>query len=527
MLRERAIAAFDRAMAELGQESCAEPARAVLREQRGRLLSTLRVALVGRVSAGKSTLVNALLGCHRVATGVEELTYNVNWLRYGEQPGIVVRFRDGRPGQRRELADLERMTVSARDDPALQEFLSSIDYIEVSDPSPQLRDFDLVDTAGLDSHFLADSANTLRFLGRTGEQVRADTVAHASMADALVLVFARGLARGEAELLADFRGAGLATATPITAIGALTKVEMYWPDRDPMAEGRRVAAKIMKDAGAARLLFDLRPIASLVAAGAATLPESEFADLSQLARLPPDLLARRAGLGPLFTSRDYDDIPVPATRRRALFGRLGGYGIVLGCALIRDGMDNADGLRRELIERSGMPAFRNLLTGHFGNRADVIKLQRVITVLQERQQPIRTALPPRERLRMDAAFAEVTRLGFAEHAFAELAALQRYYDGRLELTDAEAAELLRITGEHGSSPATRLGLPAQATAGALLARARERLAYWATYAAEPSHSGPTRRAGQIIQRSYELLIRESEKPARGHLQDPRQATGAA
>ena len=174
-----------------------------------------------------------------------------------------------------------------------------------------------------------------------------------------------------------------------------------------------------------------------------------------------------------------------------------------------------------------MPAFRNLLDRHFGNRADVIKLQRVITVLQERQQPVRTALAPRERLRMDAAFAEVTRLGFAEHAFAELAALQRYYDGRLELTGAEAAELLRITGEHGSSPAAKLGLPVPATAGALLALARERLAYWATYAAEPSHSGPTRRAGQTIQRSYELLIREIERAARDHRPDPHQTTGAA
>ena len=111
MLRERSIAAFDRAMMALGADPAAEPARALLSEQRGRLLSTLRVAVVGRVSSGKSTLVNALLGGYRVPTGATELTYNVNWLRYGEEPGILIHFRDGQPAERRELTDLERMTV--------------------------------------------------------------------------------------------------------------------------------------------------------------------------------------------------------------------------------------------------------------------------------------------------------------------------------------------------------------------------------------------------------------------------------
>lgn len=525
-LRDRAVAAFDRAAAELGRAPSAELARALLRGQRNRLLCTLRLALVGRVSSGKSTLANALLGCYRVATGVTELTYNVNWLRYGEAPGLAVHFRDGRPSQHRDLAELERLTVRARADPELAALLGAIDYIEVREPNPQLHDFDLIDTAGLDSHFVADSANTLRFLGRADADVRAATVAHASQADALVLVFARGLGRAEADLLADFRDAGLSTATPITAIGALTKVELYWPERDPMAEGQRVAGKIMTEAGAGRLLFELRPVASLVAAGAATLTDEQAADLAELARLPPRLLAERASLGPLFTRRDYDDVLVPAARRQTLYRQLSGYGIVLGCELVREGVDSPASLRQELTRCSGMPAFRNLLTGHFGNRADLIKLQRAMTALQEQQQAVRESLPPRERLQLDTAIAEVTRLGFAEHAFAELAALQSYYDGRLCLDQAEAAELLQVTGEHGLSPAARLGLPASAPPAAALARARERLAYWAAFAAELSQAGPSRRAGQIIQRSYELLIQELERE--GHVRAaPGPATGVA
>jgi GTPase SAR1 family protein len=527
MLRDRALAAFDRAVAELGPAPGVPAARAILGEHRVRLISTLRVALVGRVSSGKSTLVNALLGGYQVATGVEELTYNVNWLRYGEEPGLLVHFTDGQPSQRRDLADLERITVRARDDDGLREYLSRIDYIEVSVPSPRLVEFDLIDTPGLDSHFAGDSANTLRFLGRTGDEVRAATVTQASKADALVLVFARGLARSEAELLADFRGNGFATTSPITAIGALTKVELYWPARDPMAEGRRVAGKLMEDAGARRLLFDLRPVASLVGAGSATLTGAEFADLTSLSALAPETLARRAQLGPLFTSKEYDDVPVPAARRRALFARLGGYGIVLACGLIREGVAGLDELRGELDERSGLRSFRDLLVGHFGNRADLIKLQRAITGLQEQHAALRPAIAPRERLLTDGAIAEVTRLSFAEHAFEELATLQRYYDGRLELTDDQAGELLEVTGEHGITVAARLGLPAATPPTVLLAQARQRLQHWAAYTTDPSHSGPTRRAGQTIQRSYELLIRELGAAGSADLAGPRATMGAA
>jgi Dynamin family len=523
MLRDRAVASFDRASAMLGDAPGAESFLALLREQRGRLISTLRVALVGRVSSGKSTLANALLGGHRVATGATELTYNVNWLRYGDEPQILVHFLDRRPPERSELADLERMTVSARDDPSLQNFLSSIDYIEVYDGNPRLHDFDLIDTPGLDSHFHADSANTLRFLGRTGDEVRATTVAHTSKADALVLVFARGLAGAEAELMADFRGAALAAATPVTAIGALTKVELYWPGHDPMSEGRRVADQLMQAAGARRLLFDLRPVASLVAEGAATLTEADFASLAALARLPAGLLAERVRLGPLFTTREQPDLPVPAARRAALFSQLGAYGIVLSCGLIGDGIGSLAELAAELTERSGLTAFRELLTGHFGNRADLLKLQRAMTTLREQQQLLRPALPPRVRLLSDDAIAEVTRMDFAEHAFEELAVLRRYYDGQLDITDAEAAEVLRVTGEHGTTPNARLGLPASASAEVLRARARERFAHWAAYTADPSHSGPTRRAGQTIQRSYDLLISEAGADATGRQPDSRAA----
>ncbi len=226
-LRERILAAFDQAAETLRGADCLGPAREAVSKQRSRVLASLRVVLVGRVSSGKSTLANALLGGYRVPTGVAELTYNVNWLRYGDRQRLAVHFRDGRPAEQHDISDLEQLTVRARQDSWLHDYVTQIDFIEVFDPDLYLREFDLVDTPGLDSHFADDAANTLRFLGRDEGDVRRATLTSANEADALVLVFARGLARSEDDLLADF--SGLDAASPIAAIGALTKVEYYWP----------------------------------------------------------------------------------------------------------------------------------------------------------------------------------------------------------------------------------------------------------------------------------------------------------
>jgi GTPase SAR1 family protein len=506
-LRNRVLAAFDQAAAALGGADYLGPAREAFSQQRTRVLASLRVVLVGRVSSGKSTLANALLGGYRVPTGVAELTYNVNWLRYGDPQRLTVHFRDGRPSEQHDISDLEQLTVRAREDSWLHDYVTQIDFIEVFDPAPYLREFDLVDTPGLDSHFVDDAANTLRFLGRDEGDVRRATLASASKADALVLVFARGLARSEDDLIADFSGLGLGAANPIAAIGALTKVEYYWPAGDPMAEGRRVAGLVMRAAGARRLLFDLRPVASRVAAAAATLTEADCCDLAELARLPPVRLAKFARLGAAFTSRD--DLPLAPDRRRALFNRFGGYGIAQACGLLRDGLAEPTGLHAELVASSGLGEFRDLLVDHFGSRADLIKLQRAVAEVDDLHQTMRPLLPPREQLTLDAAAAAITQLKYKEHALAELAMLRDYYDGAVQLSESQAAELVRVAGQHGTSLADRLGLPMDVSADALATQARELHARWAAFTADPSHGTATRRAGYTMRRAAERLLTEA------------------
>ncbi|WP_370151372.1 dynamin family protein [Streptacidiphilus sp. EB129] len=512
-------AALGRAVGLLPEDVALAEARAALAEQRRRFSEPIRVALVGRVSAGKSTLANALLGGRYAATGATELTYNVNWFRNAPGAGLTIHHLGG-PVERVDpptVAALVALTARRRE--ADQGFLAGIDYLEFAHPNPNLAMFDLIDTPGLDSVFATDSATTLRVLGLSEDGVRATSLRHAAEANALVHVLSsRGQAAREEELLGDFHRAGPALTSPVTAIGALTKVERFWsPDReDVLAVGRRVAGRLMREGRADRSLYELHPLASLVGAAAATLGPEDFDDLGALAhRLSRETLVRRVKFGPGFAGGGHQDLPVPPERRRSLFQRLNAYGIVLACDLIRDDVPDLDALRRELYHSSGLSAFRTLLVDHFGRRADLIKLDRLIAEINAQVAAAKRGAraPGTDWVRsvLDRAAVEVTRMAFQERAFDELTVVHDYYADALTFSDQDALEALRIVGERGTSAAERLGLPVTASRAELAAHAHASHQRWAALANDPGYGGATRRACRVVQRSVDALIEELDR----------------
>lgn len=462
------------------------PARAELDDIAGALAGPMRVALVGRVSAGKSTLANALLGGYRAPTGAQELTYHVTWIRHGERPALTVYFRDGRPPLREDIAMLGRH-VSRTDDPELAELLSAIDHLEVTDPAPYLQSFDLVDTPGLDSVFGSDSENTLRFLG--------------GPVDAMVLVVSRSLQAREPDLLADFQHRTL-TPSPINALAALTKVEHYWNWRDradPMEVGRGIAAQMMAVPSVRRVVRDVRPVASLVAAAAAVMTERDVSDLRALAGLPARELARWVRRESSFEAPGPAEVAVAPGRRAALWRTFSPYGIVLACDLLRDRRCDLATLRDGLDDRTGIAAFRQLLVEHFGARAGLVMLNRAFGRVQVLPSAMGEGRPPGERAALGAAVKEFSRYGLSQSPrFRELQTLRACYDGGLDLTEEDCAELLQVTGELGQSNAARLGLPPGTGAGALYSQARIRLAYWRERQIWDGFAGPTREAVRVL-----------------------------
>jgi GTPase SAR1 family protein len=506
-LRERAAAAFDAALAEVRGYPGLRQAGAAIAASRERFAATMSIALVGRVSSGKSTLANALLAGPYAATGISELTCNVTSLRYGPRPELTVHFTGDRPAETRDRAELLALSALARDDPALRDYLAAIDHLEVRDPNPRLQAFDLVDTPGLDAaHGSEHVRKTLEFLGRPPGSLRAATVSFASRADALVLVFNHTPAATDAEVVGEFVRAGLGAANPITAVGALTKTEFYWPEHDPIAKGRLDAERLMRVPAARGLLFEITPVAGKLAAAAGVLTEEDYADLESLARVPCVTLTKRLRYGPGFRTEPYPDLPVPAVRRDELFERFSGYGIALACALIggTDATNPAD-LRELLAEHSGLTALRRLLLDHFGHRADIIKLRRVIDDVAALAGRLAAGTDPRELGRLRRAAAEITRLG-QEPAFRELAMLRHCWAGELTFTAEEGEELHRVAGERGAGLADQLGLPAGAPLPGLAAAAAARHEYWADAVLDPRYAGASHAAAVVMLNAYDRII---------------------
>ncbi|MFB7928355.1 dynamin family protein [Streptomyces sp. NPDC056039] len=486
-----------------------ETFRRTLADQAERLSAPFSVALVGRVSTGKSTLVNALLGERIAPTGVTELTMTVNRFRHGTEPSLTVRHLDGTVTRHQHLSDLESLTVRSADDPDRQALLRRIDHLETRHPHGQLAELEIIDTPGLDSFTGPESASTLRLLGRTGQDLTDSTLAESARADAMVLTFtARGAHRDDIRLTAEFmtQVPGLG---PLNTVGVLNKVELLWdPDDapDPMRPAGRVADQLIRTAGTSRLLYSVVPVAGLLGSGAACMDAADLDGLSHLATTTaPRLLAERAADSDAFTSRD-TGLPLSPEERARLFGRFGGWGVVRACRSIREGADTVDTLRGELLRVSGVDALRALLRDHFGGRADLIKAAQAFRTVPRLAERTARSLRGEPARAVEAVAGALTAVELRHsRAYAELRALRDHFDGRLDLPAEQTAELLRVTGEHGTGAAARLGLPTDADHPLLLRTARARLDHWHAELSAPTAYGASRQAQLTIRQSYEAL----------------------
>ena len=136
-----------------------------LRRVRDRLGEPLRVAIVGRVKAGKSTLLNTLVGEELAPTDAGECTRVVTWYVDGPSTrrlSILVKARLGKP---RSHARAAPITISLGELSA-----ESVERIVIEWPSSALRAMSLIDTPGLASISAELSASTELAADRGGDR---------------------------------------------------------------------------------------------------------------------------------------------------------------------------------------------------------------------------------------------------------------------------------------------------------------------------------------------------------------------
>ncbi len=124
---------------------------------------TFHVAVFGRVSSGKSSLLNTLLGQELLPVGVTPVTAVPTRVRLGRPPGLSVRFANGQTVS----VPIEDLRLFATEDEN-PENVKKVSRLDVVTPSRDLPDgIELVDTPGIGSLATSGAQEALAYLPRT------------------------------------------------------------------------------------------------------------------------------------------------------------------------------------------------------------------------------------------------------------------------------------------------------------------------------------------------------------------------
>jgi hypothetical protein len=460
------------------------PHAARLAAARDRLDQPLRVAVAGRVKAGKSTLLNALVGERLAPTDAGECTRIVTWYQDGHT--YQVRARVGR--EERQLRfdreggqlDIDLAGLSAAD----------VDELVVTWPSQALRAVTLVDTPGIGSLTESAAKRTWDLLVPDEEETPADAV----------LYLMRHLHAGDVEFLRAFHDAEVSRPSPVNAIGVLSRADEIAVGRlDSMASARRVAARLGDDPNVRRLVQSVIPVAGLLAETAVTLTEEEVGHLRRVADLAPRDAEELLLSADRFV-RTCPELGLTEPERESLLARFGVFGVRLASTMLRRSVaGTATELARELAERSGLTQLQELLTSLFFERRDVLKCRSALLAVAE---VVRMwARPGSESLA-----GEIEAVVSSAHPFNELRVLSGLRAGWVSGKAEVVAELERVIGGAGGATHQRLRLPSDAAPRELTTAASDALSRWQRRAENPLTSYELAVAARVAVRSCEGML---------------------
>ncbi|WFE20301.1 dynamin family protein [Solwaraspora sp. WMMD937] len=503
---------------EVGPRVSAAAGGEVLRVRR-RLDEPLRVAIAGRLKAGKSTLVNALIGRRVAPTEVGECTRVVTQFRYGTADRVDVVRRDGA----RVSLPLDATGVIPQ---RLGVPRAQVAFVDVTLTSDRLRGLTVIDTPGLSSTSAGVSESARRFLfagagapagsGGGGPVVDDtapfdagiddDSVGAVSGAEAIVYVFTQAVRDDDVRALEAFRSVSAwLSSSPINSVGLFNKVDKLvaggadpWPVAAPLSADQ---TRVLR-----RVVSDVVPMVGLLAetteAGRLTAADCEA--LRALAGLPAAQRAVLLASVDLFVSRE---APVPRQQRERLLALLDLYGVGFAVAQLQASPQLASGdLVRALYAASGFARLRHTLDEAFRWRTDAIKAGWALSCLEKVAS--HTAHPGDRELLRDAVERLLHQPEY--HRLRLLEVAQQVTTGAVELPEPMERELTRLA--LSADPRWVLELPA-ASAQELSAAAVEAATRWRVFAvagASPAQS----RVALVAHRGFHLLSQQARAVSR-------------
>jgi len=457
---------------------------AVIDQSLRRIGEPLRVAIAGRVKAGKSTLLNALVGDELAPTDAGECTKLVTWYRHGLNYRVDLFPRSG-PGRECAFRRSPALEIDLGDTPA-----ADIDHLVVSWPTARLEEVTLVDTPGIGSISTDMAARTYDFL--------ADD--EPSAADA-VLYLLRHLHGTDVRFLEAFHDDDMVSGTPVNAVGVLSRADEIGGCRlGAMEAAGRVAERYQADERVRQLCRMVVPVTGLLAQAGMTLREDEFRQLASIVADTRFDIVDLALTADRFMAPDVD-LEVPFEVRRGLLARLGLFGVRLSLDLIQRRLAaSSSELAAELVRRSGISELRQVFTAQLTGRRDALKARSSLAAL--------TALV-REPSWEDTSYwlGRVERIMSGAHEIVEIQLLSELWIGAVPVRDEDQeAEMARLLGGDGMGRHARLGLPVEASDDEQRDAALVALRRWLSVAEHPLSPGPLREAARAVARSCEGIV---------------------
>lgn len=429
-----------------------------------RLDGPLRVAIAGRVKAGKSTLLNALVGERLAPTDAGECTKVVSWYEHGSGYKVSARLHSGS----------EQNLAFRRDGGSLGIELGGllerdIASIRVAWPANSLTAMSLIDTPGLASINDENSRRTREFL-------EADTD-RTSDADAVVYLM-RHMHRTDMQFLDAFMDRSVSAASPVNAVAVLSRADEIGAGRlDAMDSARRIADRYRSDPAVQSLAATVVPVAGLLAETALTLREDEVASLRTVHATEAELLERM-----LLSAEGFCDphsSAVTVEIRRDLLERFGMFGLRIAMGEIGAGVATAAAMAPKLIEHSGLESLRSVINAQFLPRARLLQARAALVSVRLLVPELQAAHPATaDRLAREAERIEASAIDFARLRAAHLLSVMAF-----RIPDQETHDLERLL--LGPTDAAALGLDPDVSRAQLMQHALDSIARWRERAADP------------------------------------------